>query len=94
MDAELYRTFLRQAQRGEHIRRLMAMEEWKSVEELIGKMIEDSDTVKGVKTDKEWMKRQERVDILEELLGQFSSLAEESKSAMAELTEEEDTLEP
>lgn len=89
MDAELYKVFLKQAQRGENIRRLMQMEEWKSVEQLIDYLIADNDTVKGIQTDKEWWKRQAKVNILEELKGQLQSLRDEARSAMSELTNDE-----
>jgi hypothetical protein len=86
MDSELTRTFLKQAQQGEHLRRLMVMDEWATVEKLIKAHIQQYDTVRGIRADKEFLIRASKVEALEELLGAMLSIKMEAETAMEELT--------
>lgn len=90
MDAELLKTFLKQAQKGEHLRRLMIMEEWHAVPDMINFLISRYDTVRGARADKEFLIRGSKVDVLEELLGMFVSDKETAETAMEELTTRDD----
>ena len=90
MDAELLRTNLSTAQKGEHVRRLMAMEEWGAVDKEIKTQIKKYDTVKGIRADKEFLIRQSKVDALEELLGSFKSIQQETETALEELNTRDD----
>ena len=88
MDNQLRRDLLKAAQEGDHIHRLKRLEEWKKVIEIIHALKDSYDTVRGIKTDKEFLIRNAKVDVLEELEGVFDSIASESENAMAELTNE------
>jgi hypothetical protein len=90
MDAELYQAFLKQAQKGDHFRRLIATEEWKKMEELFDSFISRFDTVRGIETDKEWLVRKSKVNALEELRGTIHSLAAETTAALEELSQPEE----
>jgi len=93
MDNQLRRDFLKTAQEGDHIRRLKRMDEWKKNIEIIHKLQSQYDTVRGVRTDKEFLIRNAKVDVLDELLGIYESIASESENAMEELiTENEEEV--
>lgn len=85
MDAELLKTFLRQAQKGEHIRRVMAMSEWPSLKKLIEEHRDQYDTVRGIRADKEFIIRQSKVEAIDELLGTLDSIYAETETALEEL---------
>lgn len=89
MDNQLHREFLRQAQEGDYLNRLKSgdnKEAWDKVIELIHKLQDSYDTVKGIRADKEYLVRQSKVDVLDELLGVFESTASQAENAMEELT--------
>lgn len=90
MDNQLRRDFLKKVQEGDHIRRLKRMDEWVKNLEIIQNLIKQYDTVKGVKTDKEFLIRGAKVDVLEELLGIYEAVSSESENAMEELTSDEE----
>lgn len=88
MDNQLRRDFLKIAQEGDHLRRLKRLEEWPKVIEIIHSLKASYDTVRGVRTDKEFLIRNSKVDVLDELEGIFDSVASEAENAMNELTTE------
>lgn len=90
MDNQLRRDFLKTVQEGDHIRRLKKMDEWAKNIEIINTLIKQYDTVKGVRAEKEFLVRGAKVDVLEELLGFYDSVASESENAMEELTTDEE----
>ncbi len=90
MDNQLRRDFLKIVQEGDHIRRLKRMDEWAKNIEIINTLIKQYDTVKGIRTDKEFLIRGAKVAVLEELLGVYDTVASESENAMEELTTDEE----
>jgi hypothetical protein len=90
MDASQLQLFLKKAQRGARIRRVTEHPDWEAMRELIENLRDENDTVRGVETDKEWMRRKERVAILDELLAIIQSTIHESSYALNELRRDQE----
>jgi hypothetical protein len=88
MDAELNQVFKEQAAKNSGLVALIRHEAWPDLVAFIDSKIQTYDSVKGVSSDSEWIRRQAKVEALEDLKSVLDDIKNEVLYAKTEIETE------